>query len=86
MSNMFTIMSDLITEFNRDLDRNKLVFFEKKANLINSDKLHEYSNEIHHIMQRHYYDEEIINECKRILVIFDNIKLNRKQLNKYDYL
>ena len=60
---MFSIFTKFKIKFDRGLDEGKLREFKKMANNVNSNKLYEYCEEIHYIMQRHFTNEKMITIC-----------------------
>ena len=75
---MFTIIQTLANEFNRSTDEQKLVHFRNTIRRVNENIFEDYCKEIHHIMQRHYSDENIIRMSKELLKIIDEIKKEKE--------
>lgn len=77
---MFSILKTLKGEFDRGVDEAKLIDFKNRVKSANGDKIVEFTKEIHFIMQRHYTNKDILNECKDLLKYIEKIIKLREEM------
>ena len=65
------------------LDKEKLKLIRKTATKVEDIVFEKYCKEIHLIIQRHFYNKEIIIEAKELLLYLNEIRRNKKIKNIY---
>lgn len=74
---MFSILKNLKKEFDRSLNKEKLIEFKKNAKSVSDEKLNNYTFEVHQILNKYFNDDEIMKMGIEAIIYFDNIRKDR---------
>ena len=74
---MFGIFMNLKKEFDRSLNKEKLIEFKKNAKNVSDEKLDVYTFEVHQILNKYFNDDELMKMGIEAIVYFDNIRKSR---------
>lgn len=80
---MISVVKYLQSEFNKSVDFEKLKFMKELINITTPDnKLNEYNQETHYIMQRHFTNKEIVEFGKLLLMYIKIVKDDKNHLKQ----
>ena len=78
---MLSLVKGIYAKYDLMIDKEKLKFIRKTATTVEDSIFEDYCKEVHLIMQRHFYNKDIIFDSKELLLYLNEIRKHKQIQN-----